>query len=75
MLRWQGMRYTYAGGAAIAYPDFALPPGHHLLLRGASGSGKSTLLALLSGLLRVQEGELTVAKTGLNGMSPRALDQ
>ncbi|RZJ12140.1 MAG: ATP-binding cassette domain-containing protein [Rubrivivax sp.] len=51
-----------------------MPPGRHLLLRGASGSGKSTLLALLAGLLRVRQGTLEVAGTQLAGLSARALD-
>ena len=74
MLGWGGLRHRYEGGAEIAYADFALAAGRHLLLRGASGSGKSTLLALLAGLLRVQQGELTVAGTELQHMGPRALD-
>ncbi|KQV46220.1 hypothetical protein ASC95_26825 [Pelomonas sp. Root1217] len=74
MLAWSGLRHRYAGGAEIAYADFALAAGRHLLLRGASGSGKSTLLALLAGLLRVQEGELNVAQTELQTLSPHALD-
>jgi putative ABC transport system ATP-binding protein len=75
MLAWGGLAHCYAGAPEpIRYADFALGPGRHLLLRGASGSGKSTLLALLSGLLRVQQGELQVAGTALAGLSPRALD-
>jgi putative ABC transport system ATP-binding protein len=74
MLAWSGLRHRYHGGAEIAYADLVLREGRHLLLRGASGSGKSTLLALLSGLLRVQQGRLDVAGTSLAGMSPRALD-
>lgn len=74
MLGWAGLRHRYAGGAEIAYRDFTLPEGRHLLLRGASGSGKSTLLALLAGLLRVQQGELQVAGADLAGLSARALD-
>lgn len=74
MLGWSSLRHRYAGGAEIEYRDFSLPAGRHLLLRGASGSGKSTLLALLSGLLRVQQGELSVAGTDLAALSPRALD-
>ncbi|MFN3302086.1 MAG: ABC transporter ATP-binding protein [Roseateles sp.] len=74
MLAWSGLRHRYAGGAEIAYADFALRPGCHLLLRGASGSGKSTLLALLAGLLRVQQGALEVAGTDLTALGPRALD-
>jgi putative ABC transport system ATP-binding protein len=41
------------------------------LLRGASGSGKPTLLALLAGLLRLQQGRLTVAGTELAGLGAR----
>ena len=63
MLGWSGLAHSYGDGAALRYADFQLPPGHHLLLRGASGSGKSTLLALLAGLLRGQSGRLTVART------------
>jgi putative ABC transport system ATP-binding protein len=74
MLSWQGLVHRYAGGADIIYNDFALRPGRHLLLRGLSGAGKSTLLALLSGLLRVQQGELTVAGTRLDTLAPRTLD-
>lgn len=74
-LAWRGLSYRYAGApAAIGYADFELQPGRHLLLRGASGSGKSTLLALLSGLLRVQQGTLDVAGASLAGMGARALD-
>lgn len=74
MLNWTGLGHRYDGGTEIAYADFALPAGRHLLLRGASGSGKSTLLALLAGLLRVQQGRLSVAGTELQALSPRALD-
>ena len=74
MLAWGGLRHRYAAGAEIGYADFVLPAGRHLLLRGASGSGKSTLLALLAGLLRVQQGLLSVAGTELQAMSPRTLD-
>ena len=74
MIGWGGLRQRYAGGAEIAYADFALPARQHLLLRGASGSGKSTLLALLAGLLRVQQGELDVAGAPLQTLGPRALD-
>jgi putative ABC transport system ATP-binding protein len=74
MLAWGGLRHRYAAGAEIAYADFALAAGRHLLLRGASGSGKSTLLALLAGLLRVQRGELSVAGTALQNLGPRELD-
>ncbi len=75
MLGWSGLVHRYPGATdTLRYVDFSLGRGRHLLLRGASGAGKSTLLALLSGLLRVKQGELEVAGTSLVGMSARALD-
>ena len=74
MLAWRGLAHRYGAGAPIVYADFSLTPGRHLLLRGASGSGKSTLLALLAGLLRVQQGSLSVAGSELQALGPRALD-
>lgn len=38
--------------------DFAVAPGHVLLLTGPNGSGKSTLLRVLAGLLRPAAGSL-----------------
>lgn len=73
-LAWRGLAHRYAGGQEISYADFSLPAGQHLLLRGASGSGKSTLLALLAGLLTVQRGDLEVAGSAVQSMSPRQLD-
>lgn len=73
-LRWQGLGYRYTSGARMHYPDLDLPQGQHLLLTGASGSGKSTLLALLTGLLRVQEGQLGVMGQDLASLSPKAVD-
>lgn len=62
VLRWSGLQYRYAGasGGVLSLSDFMLPPGGHVLLRGASGSGKSTLLALIAGLLTPTAGRLAV---------------
>ena len=38
--------------------DFAVAPGHALLLAGANGSGKSSLLRIMAGLLRADAGAL-----------------
>lgn len=73
-LCWQGLCHRYAQGASLSYADLDLPPGQHLLITGASGSGKSTLLALLTGLLRVLEGRLSVMGQDLAALSPQALD-
>ncbi len=74
MIVWTGLRHAYAQGPLLAFADFHLPAGRHLLLRGGSGSGKSTLLALLAGLLTPTTGELVLAGTVLPTLSPRRLD-
>lgn len=43
-----------------------IEPGTHTAVVGASGAGKSTLLQLITGLVRPDEGELTVNKTSLH---------
>ena len=65
------MRY---GATSLSFPDFELPTGAHLLLRGASGSGKSTLLALMAGLLTPTSGRLTLAGQDVASLPPAARD-
>lgn len=60
------------GESAVAVlQDISLElyPGQTLLLMGPSGSGKSTLLAALSGLLRPDDGEVTILGESLWRMS------
>lgn len=73
-LRWQGLRHRYADGASLVYADVGVALGQHLVITGPSGSGKSTLLALLTGLLRVREGQLTVLGQDLAALLPQQLD-
>lgn len=58
----------------LAFPDLTLPPGAHLLLRGASGSGKSTLLALMAGLLTPSSGRLAMGGVAVGELAPAARD-
>jgi putative ABC transport system ATP-binding protein len=52
-----------------------LRPGEVVLLMGPSGSGKSTLLAVLSGLLRPDQGEVKVLGDDLWRMSESARER
>ena len=74
LIGFDGLAYRYRGGSALRFPDFSLPPGGHLLLRGASGSGKSTLLALMAGLLTPAAGRLTMDGVQLGALAPAARD-
>ncbi|PND36906.1 ABC transporter [Paucibacter aquatile] len=74
-IQWSGLSHHYAGGASpVVFPDFSLPTGRHLLLRGPSGSGKSTLLALMAGLLTPSAGRIQMAGTELSALNARQRD-
>ena len=55
--------------------SWSLAKGEHAFIFGASGGGKSTLLSLISGLLRANEGELSVFGQALNDMSGHQRDK
>lgn len=71
----QGLLHRYAASdRPLGFPDFDLPAGGHLLLRGASGSGKSTLLALMAGLLTPSAGRLLLDGVDVGALAPAARD-
>ena len=76
-LRLQNVKFTYQQDKALILdiPFWELTTGSCVFLRGASGSGKSTLLNLLSGMLVVTEGELSIAGTQLSELSARQRDR
>ena len=74
MIFTQQLSYSYPNSEPLHFPNVDLAQGEVLVLRGNSGTGKSTWLALLAGLLTPQQGELTVARQRLNGLSNSARD-
>ncbi|MCT4582410.1 MAG: ATP-binding cassette domain-containing protein [Flavobacteriales bacterium] len=75
MLTTTNIAFKYKNGNAIQFPDINLDNASHALLLGKSGCGKTTLLHLLAGLLRPQEGTITINDTTLNNLSDANLDQ
>ncbi len=75
MIQTKNLSYAYQASRSISFPDLTVEGGSHLLLLGQSGSGKTTLLHLLGGLLRSQQGEISVNEISLNLLSERKLDQ
>ncbi len=62
VVRVDGVRFTYQGGAAPAVTDlaFEIPAGEIFGFLGPSGAGKSTTQKLLIGLLTGYEGRIAV---------------
>jgi putative ABC transport system ATP-binding protein len=55
--------------------DFEATPGRLTMVMGPSGSGKSTLIAALSGLLRPDQGQVTVLGEDLWSRRPAKIDR
>src|ERR1043166_1996644 len=74
-LRGVNLVRTFGDGttrrAALQQVNLDLYPGQLVLLMGPSGSGKSTLLAVLSGLLRPDDGRVLALGRDLWELSER----
>ncbi|MBY6186620.1 ABC transporter ATP-binding protein [Marinobacter hydrocarbonoclasticus] len=67
--RWPGT------GRRLTLPRLALAAGERAMLRGVSGSGKSTLLNLIAGVLKPDQGSLTLTGTELTQLSAGKRDR
>jgi iron complex transport system ATP-binding protein len=58
----EGASFSYPGssGNALSEVSLTVPTGAHVALVGPNGAGKSTLLKLLTGILRPQQGVVTI---------------
>ena len=67
----KGVRHAY--GAVVALEDIALslPGGTTIGLIGPDGMGKSTLLAIIAGVKRIQQGNVSVLGTDLRDRRQR----
>lgn len=69
------VRHRYNDFVALAVEDWQVEQGEHWVVIGPSGSGKTTMLHLLAGVLRAQEGTVTVAEQDLSQLSQAARDR
>jgi ABC-type lipoprotein export system ATPase subunit len=74
MISSSNLSYRYPGASSISFPDLTISRGEQFLLLGESGSGKTTLLHLLGGLLKSQQGSISVNGTEITQLSESALD-
>jgi osmoprotectant transport system ATP-binding protein len=69
----EGVRKSYGGALALDIPHLSVPSRSTLVLIGPSGCGKSTLLRLVVGLLRSDQGRITIAGVPMEPSTRRAL--
>ena len=75
MLLCQDISHSYAERVLFDKLNFTLDKGKHLLITGASGSGKTTLLALLTGMMKPQNGVIAYDDLNIATLEDGALDK
>lgn len=79
MIHLRSVQKSYARGEqrvlACAVDRLDIAAGEQVALIGRSGTGKTTLLHILAGILRPDQGEVTVAGARLDDMSESARDR
>jgi len=70
VLRVTGVSKLFGGNQALRDVSLAAEPGKVTALIGPNGSGKTTLLNMVSGFYRIDEGEISLGGTRLNGLAP-----
>lgn len=75
ILEATNLRYQFKSQRVLLFPNLKISPGERILLMGSSGSGKSTLLNLLSGILPLQSGSISIAGQNFSGSSEKTLDE
>ncbi|SEG88508.1 branched-chain amino acid transport system ATP-binding protein [Thermomonospora echinospora] len=67
-----GVTVRFGGLVALNKVDLRIPPGSMVGLVGPNGAGKSTLFAVLSGLLRPNEGRVLMGGGDVTRATPQA---
>jgi ABC-type branched-subunit amino acid transport system ATPase component len=70
LLELRGVSAGYGGAKVLRDVDLAVEQGSITCLIGPNGAGKSTLLKAVSGLLRLQQGTVTLDGTVLSALPP-----
>ncbi|NRB61007.1 MAG: ATP-binding cassette domain-containing protein [Winogradskyella sp.] len=75
MISTNNLKYSYEDGKQFSFPDINLKSDEHLIILGSSGIGKTTLLHLMSGLLKPNEGTITIANTEISSLTQGDIDK
>ncbi|MFZ9518985.1 MAG: ABC transporter ATP-binding protein [Silvanigrellaceae bacterium] len=74
-LEIRDLRHSYAENSVVLdIPEFRVGKGEMLFLHGPSGSGKTTLLSLVTGVLPVQSGKLSVLGQQMDALNASQRD-
>ena len=71
MLKISHLYYSFSQKSLLEDVNLILPAEHTLGLVGPNGSGKTTLIKLISGVLKVQTGTISIDSTSLNNLTAR----
>lgn len=74
MIEFQDVLKSYSE-PVLRIPSLTIAPKQHIGIHGPSGTGKTTFLNLISGLITVSSGRLTVDGTELASLSESARDR
>ena len=69
MLEVKNLSVSYGGIKALRGIDISVPEGKIVTLIGSNGAGKSTLLRSISGLVKIQDGDINFNGTRLNDLA------
>jgi branched-chain amino acid transport system ATP-binding protein len=72
LLELKDVVVTYRGARALTAVNLALEPGEIAAVIGANGAGKTTCLRTISGLKRIDSGEIWFDGQRIDAVSPRA---
>ena len=77
MIKVEGLYHSYAkdGNYAVKDANFEIPKGEIFGFLGPSGAGKSTTQGILTGLLQLQKGNVTVAGYDVKSISRKMFNQ
>ncbi len=70
ILAIRGLRAGYPGNVVLKGLDLAVPEGRITAIVGPNGHGKSTLLRAISGLVRIEAGEIALRGKRIDGRRP-----
>lgn len=75
-VQFQDVTYAYPDGTRVLDElSLSIAPGEVVALVGATGSGKSTIVALLSGLMPVSSGRISIGGVDIADLGPDGVAQ